>query len=71
MFVNKVLLIQYVVKTVLYGPKKATCKNEEFLDYCYFAISPISFVLVIIGTPSMCLSPPTGSPLIKKICVRI
>ncbi len=51
---------KYVVKTVLYGPKKAACKNEEFLVYCYFVISPISFVLVIIGTPTRCLSPRTG-----------
>jgi hypothetical protein len=57
---KKALLLQYVVKTVLYGPKKVTCKNEEFLDYCFFVISPISLVLVIIETPTRCLSPPKG-----------
>jgi hypothetical protein len=35
---KKVFLLQYVVKTVLYGPKKATCKNEVFLDFCFFVL---------------------------------
>ena len=60
MFVTKVFLLQYVVKTVLYGPKKATCKNEVFLVFCFFVLSPMSFVLVVIETTTWCLSPCMG-----------
>jgi hypothetical protein len=66
MFVTKVFLLQYVVKTVLYGPKKATCKNEVFLVFCFFVFSPMSFVLVVIETPTRCLSPCMGLYLKKK-----
>jgi hypothetical protein len=41
MSVKKVISLQYVVKTVLYGPKKATCKNEVLLDFSFFVHSPI------------------------------
>jgi hypothetical protein len=60
MFVKKVYPHQSVVKSVLYGPKKATCQNEVFLDFCFLGLSPISFVLIIIETPSKFLSPPMG-----------
>jgi hypothetical protein len=56
MFVNKVFLLQYVVKTVLYGPKKATCKNKVFLVFCFFVLPPIYFILVVIEIPTRCLS---------------
>jgi hypothetical protein len=49
---KKVFLLQYVVKTVLYGPKKATCKNEVFLGFCFFVLSPISLVMVVIEIPT-------------------
>jgi hypothetical protein len=49
---KKVSLLQYVVETVLYGPKKATCKNEVFLVFCFFVPSPISLVLVVIEIPT-------------------
>jgi hypothetical protein len=49
---KKVFLLQYVVETLLYGPKTATCKNEVFLVFCFFVPSPISFVLVVIELPT-------------------
>ena len=41
MSIKKVFSLQYVVKTVLYGPKKATCKNEVLLDFYFFVLSSI------------------------------
>ena len=41
MSVKKVFSLHYVVKTVLYRPKKATCKNEVLFDFCFFVLSSI------------------------------
>ncbi len=51
---------------MLYGPTKATWKNEVFLDFCLFVLSPKAFILVIIETPTRCPSTPKGLYLLHK-----
>jgi hypothetical protein len=68
---KKVFLLQYVVKTVLYRPNKATCKNEVFWGFCFFVLSPIYFVLVVIEIPTGVYQLIWVSTLKKIINVRI
>ncbi len=63
---KKVYPHQNVVETVIYGPKKSTCKNKVFLDFCLLVLLPIFFVLIIMETPTKLLSPPMGLYFFRK-----
>jgi len=53
--------------------KKATCQSEVFLDFCFFVLSPISFILIVIETHRRFLLPSMGLYFIKKIseCTKL
>jgi hypothetical protein len=65
-FVKKVYPHQNVVKLCSIDPKRQPVKVKYFFYFCFFVLSPISFILIVIETHMRFPLPSTGLYFIKK-----